>query len=200
MDFEADVRSIAEAAREYYIERFLRQLSRLEQDGCSLLTESCREDQIDLELPGLDGLPERVDVVVTAPASQRRAIVLNSKGRLDFDEVTGAFDGGAELLIYPFAWEACPLVFETSRGGAINYRELREWFRSWFLPAPDQSAGGRLLEVIHGVTGVTQVNSAVGCVIDFGSAPADAFIDLLRMIVGWDANLTAVIGELPDEG
>jgi hypothetical protein len=83
-----------------------------------------------------------------------------------------------EIVINPFAWFTCEIEFYPNADSVKGLIDL--WFQKWYYPkrVPDP-----FLNVIHIINGPYKEN--VGCElyhIDFGTAPAEAFIELIMFV------------------
>jgi hypothetical protein len=93
---------------------------------------------------------------------------------LTFHEIVGAF-GAARLSIQHLRWDDVVIHHDSPE---LPHKDFSEWFRLWFDPDDERHDPDALLsETVHSL----QIQ-ATAVSIDFGSAPSDAFWDMIELI------------------
>jgi hypothetical protein len=124
-----------------------------------------------------------------------KAVAVPSEGVFAFEEriIFGwgdALPGQSEplqVVVQPFAWDAMPVRVKLPAGKALNLEPLRQWLEQWSAEPEETEAEFR--EVVHSLV-QTGPNSLR---IDMGSAPLDAWQDLLEALLAAGAT-QAVFG------
>jgi len=132
--------------------------------------------------PVTDGalaLPTRVDlVVVAADGTAQESVTVDSKRMVTFEPVSLEWDGGMDVQVEPFQWDWCGLRLE-GLPDSPKWTALTAWFLRRFESEGD---GSDLSGVVHFLGDPSAHGDAVALTLDFGSAPADAFGELLQAL------------------
>lgn len=129
----------------------------------------------DLAREGPLGLPLRGDLF-----DGTAMIRVDSTRRISFEPFAFKWAGSLQVRMEPFFWDACPLRFE---GPPPAWTPLTDWFDRWFdreekrAPAYDGFYG-----VIHFLADPAASGTAFRSSVDFGSAPVEAFEQLLDAV------------------
>lgn len=91
--------------------------------------------------------------------------------------------------IHPFCWNSCEIT-----ANKINIPALAEWLNIWLRI--DNEEDGQLAEAVHSCYYPEQTEDGFIFTIDFGTAPIDAFTDLLQVLI--DSNCTEATFETLD--
>lgn len=81
------------------------------------------------------------------------------------------------IMINSFPWFCCDIRFYPSAEpvkGLIDY-----WFQKWYNPVDD--AYSLFLNVVHIITGPYREDGCEVYTVDFGTAPAEAFCELIKL-------------------
>lgn len=148
MDFEQDLRDLADAARGYYLERFAKVIESLKADSCTFQLEVCANTMVTPNKKTLSDLPERVDVLITQPPKRACASVVRTKGLLSFDTVEAMVDD-KPVVVAPFRWEDCGIILAGDLR-KFDFCSVCEWLGRWNDPDPKAPPQGPFLEVAHG--------------------------------------------------
>ena len=88
---------------------------------------------------------------------------------------------GLRVTVDPFVWHWCQLFTDHSPSGET----LNQWFHKWIDDAEEMSPDEfGLSGVIHQMTPVDQLSDCYVFTVDFGSAPTQAFLELLDVLAG----------------
>ncbi len=95
----------------------------------------------------------------------------------DFNQYKTRF-GHTRVEVSPIPWFNCEIFFYPSAEAVMGLIDL--WFMKWYQP---YKKAGTFLNVVHGITGpYKEETGGVVFYIDFGTAPARAFTDLLMQV------------------
>jgi len=101
---------------------------------------------------------------------------LDKDSLLRYDKHVFDFDG-MKVEIQPFIWNACEFTLDQKPDIIFE-----NWSRKWLdIGDTKKESSDGFLEVIHNVTYPNQNNSEWTTSIDFGSAPIEAFKELLEI-------------------
>ncbi len=123
---------------------------------------------------GKDELPRRVDVGVLSNSGINPLTAVT--GGLKHDPIEFAYDGKLAVSLRDFAWDSSVLATDGDKAKAAT--AVKEWFWRWFDKDDKKGADTR---GFHGVVHFVAFSKDLSNVdVDFGSAPVEAFEDLLR--------------------
>ncbi len=118
----------------------------------------------------------RVDAITLKPKTAILRVVADEKRAV---EQTFRTPTGTTVSVRALAWEACAIHIHDPN---FDLHTIGPWLTKWLDPdetrAPDSNG---LSSVIHGIAWQTNAEALV-LQVDFGSAPADAFFELLAVI------------------
>jgi len=169
--------------REYYLIRFKKGLEEIQMSG----KQSAISEEVLLTsdgMPAREGvlqLPMRVDLIVVEGGRVVDSIRIDTEKILTFAPFELVWDG-MSVRVSGFKWNEMRFTC-TSGGTPISMGPLQEWFSKWFFEQDSVPRDG-LLEVIHFLSDPSWRGSSVTFEVDMGSAPADAFEDLLDVLAG----------------
>jgi hypothetical protein len=130
---------------------------------------------------GILGLPMRLDLVTVCGDEVTERVSVDSGSMQTFKPITFAWDAGLQVTLNPFHWDSAA-IHVPAPGEDANWRPLVHWFRKWFRSEEDGS-GETLLGVIHFLSDPETANGVTRFTADLGSAPIQAFEELLDAIV-----------------
>jgi hypothetical protein len=140
-----------------------------------------RTDDGSLAVEGPFDLPLRADLIPDDDGVPGDSVVVTPAKALAFDPIAGKI-GNADLIIKPFGWDYAEVSarFDSSP----DARELSPWFMAWFDPEDDRPAQENgLYGVVHFMSDPEVSDSTIRFTVDFGSAPVDAFFELMEKLV-----------------
>ena len=110
-----------------------------------------------------------------SPEDGGHVVELSPDEEISFDPLQVSF-GEMEMAVTRLAWH--DMTFSLGQGGHVASDKLTPWFQTWFDPNeerfdPDTRFSGN----IHALT-----LDADGMNVDFGTAPLDAFIELVELL------------------
>jgi hypothetical protein len=121
--------------------------------------------------------PVRVDLITLLNGEVRDGLTIDSETMPGFPPFSLQWKHEMPVQISPFPWNACP-VRTASRN--VNFDKLLEWFELWFDPEETKAPGDDgLLGVVHNLISQPIELDEIRLLIDFGSAPIEAFEDLI---------------------
>lgn len=99
---------------------------------------------------------------------------------LSFEPFEFAWAGSLRVRMGPFTWDACPFRLE---GAPPAWAPLTDWFARWFDEADRRTpAYDGFYGVIHFLADPEPDGEAFRSSVDFGSAPVEAFEQLLDAV------------------
>lgn len=164
--------------RDYYLQRFRAAIEERRQAGAQVVTEEAlRRADGEVATDGALALPMRTDLVAfTADGAAPESLLIDTEKMLGFEPVTFTWEGGLAVRVEPFQWNWCTLELE---GDGIATDPLRAWFMRWFDRPP---VDGTWQEVVHFMSDPKTRGTGAAVSVDFGSAPVDAFEELLDAV------------------
>ena len=166
--------------RERYLNEFRKCIALVKQNGMEAMCEAaCLNADGTLAREGILDQPLRLDVVGFADGEAKETIRVDSNSMLSFEPIDFEWAGGLPTRIAPFAWDACDVrVFDIPK--TSDWSHVREWFDRWFDGEDTHQADEHgLYGVIHFLSDPKHEGSATIIQVDFGSAPEEAFEELL---------------------
>jgi hypothetical protein len=166
--------------RDKYLTQFQECIAYVKENGMEAMCEAAyRDEDGALAREGTLSLPMRLDVVGVADGEAKDTIRVDSTAMLAFEPIDFEWSGGLPTLLAPFHWDGCHVRATGIRKNA-DWSHLRGWFDRWFdgedTRQPDADG---LCGVIHFLSDPKQEGAATTFEVDFGSAPVEAFEELL---------------------
>jgi hypothetical protein len=170
-------RELLDQIRQYYLDRFIktRDELRAEQNTRLILEPELRGNDGAVVTEGVLGLPLRVDMAVIKDGDAK-TLSIDTEGMLSFEPMSFMWGAGLKVCLGPFQWQAMRLQVllpETTR-----WQPLQQWFWRWFK----EDAGEHneaLAAAVHYLSDPEVSHSVVTFAVDLGTAPVEAFEDLL---------------------
>ena len=165
----------------------------LASEGARIITEAAyRNSDGSLARDGPLALPLRGDIFVSSGNQPLKVERVDSKSALSFEPFILEETSDAAVRIAPFHWDACNFRIRGIHN-STNWELLRDWFTHWFdeedsNPADAQGLSG----VVHFLSDPEYEGSLTLIQVDFGSAPIEAFQELLHVLQTSGANLIEV--------
>jgi hypothetical protein len=166
--------------RDRYLKEFRECMAYVKQKGMEVMSEAAFTDEDGaLVREGTLNLPMRLDVVGLADGEGKDNICVDSITMLSFEPSDFEWTDGLPIRLAPFTWDVCDIrafgIPETS-----DWSHLRGWFDHWFDGEDTRQADEQgLFGVIHSVSDPKHEGNATIIQVDFGSAPVEAFEELL---------------------
>jgi hypothetical protein len=166
--------------RARYLTELRECIAYVKQNGMEAICESAyRDENGALARDGTLNLPTRLDVAGLVDGEGKDNICVDSITMLSFDPMDFEWTDGLPIRLAPFTWDACDIrafgIPETS-----DWSHLRRWFDHWFdgedTRQPDERG---LYGVIHSLSDPQREDNSIVMRVDFGSAPEEAFEELL---------------------
>jgi hypothetical protein len=163
--------------RQHYLDRLEAAAEQLRSAGGTevVLEAALRTRDGSPAVEGTLGLPLRIDVAVIKDGEVSETLNVDTETMLSFDPLQ--FDWGALAVeLHPFAWDAASFRLEgvEAEGG---WRPLQDWFWRWFLA--DEEEGDEPLGAVHFLSDPDLTAGHADFSVDLGSAPVEAFEELL---------------------
>jgi len=130
---------------------------------------------------GAWSLPCRVDTCLRKNGEVVDSIMVGTERLIAFAPLEFEWSGGLAVRLAPFPWDYCEL-----RLGApvFDPAHFRAWFDRWFDAEDSRPEGARGFKgVVHFMSDPAVVDGVTRLLVDFGSAPVEAFEQLLDAAV-----------------
>jgi len=87
---------------------------------------------------------------------------------------------GLEVTLHPFVWNGIEFRLD---GNLADEAALLAWMERWMdIPETKPKDENRLSQIVHNVTQPERTQSGWSFSVDFGSAPLDAFVELIDVL------------------
>ncbi len=119
-----------------------------------------------------DGLPSRADIVTVS--NDRATPLKHVSAGIPHEDLTFRHGDGLQVTLANLSWDSCRAVVASE----LPNSPIVEWYRRWF-----DAQGSRPADEtgLHGVVHALSFSPG-GFDVDFGSAPVDAFVELLDVL------------------
>jgi hypothetical protein len=171
-----NVGALLDQIRELYVSQFLAAVSDAQSDpDATVIAEGDLVDEEgNLVTEGLLDVGVRTDIVVVSTKGTR-SIRVDSTRIISFSPVDFQWAAGLSVRLYPFHWDNCELnIFRMLVSAGAH--PLAEWFRHWSEP---RTIGEGILGVPHFISDPEQNGTRQRYYVDLGTAPVEAFEELL---------------------
>lgn len=194
------VGQVLDDIRERYLKEFLECMAYVKDKGMEVMSEAaCTNEDEALAREGALNVPMRLDVVGLANDEGKETICVDSITMLSFEPIDFEWTDGLPIRIAPFTWDVCDFrafgIPEIS-----DWSHLRGWFDRWFdgedTRQPDEHG---LYGVIHCLSDPKREGDATIIRVDFGSAPVEAFEELLDALRDSGATKIEIGHDLEDQ-
>lgn len=189
---------LLEMIRQDYIDHLTASAEDLQEDGAEVMFEPAfRDEKNEIVLDGALKLPARVDLLAKR-GPDVETVQVAAEGVFKFDgAIDIVWESGMKVQVMPFAWDMMPVKLE-GMGDSPNWEPLQQWFWRWF--AEPEEVEGPVQEVVHYMADPEPIDGMVRLMVDMGSAPLEAWQDLLDAVSAAGAK-SAIVGEpaAPDE-
>jgi hypothetical protein len=171
------VGELLDQIRYYYVDRFIKTRD-------DLLAEQNTRLILEPELRGSDGavvtegalqLALRTDMAVIKEGSAK-TLSIDTERMLSFEPVSFMWGAGLGVHLGPFQWQAMRLRVRLPE--ITHWQPLQHWFWRWFK----ENAGEHneaLVGAVHFLSDPEVSDGTVTFAVDLGTAPVEAFEDLL---------------------
>lgn len=174
------VGELLDRIRKQYVSLLLKSIEAERRDGVRVLTEvALRSHTGEPKREGVLGLPMRIDVVTVAQNTnepETRCVSVDSKSMVRFEPLTYRWASKLTIQLRPFHWDSLTILLEHV-DRTQDWRPLVNWFLKWFQEEED--GDGTPLGLVHFLGDPKPVESGVAFNLDLGSAPVEAFEELL---------------------
>jgi hypothetical protein len=169
---------VLDMIRAEYLKSFRATVQTLKARACSgVLTEVVLRDSEGHPVrEGVLLLPMRIDALVAVGGQACERIDIGTDSMLSFERIAFNWNGNLEVIVSPFSWDNVTLRsprFTQERG----WGPLQTWFHRWFRA--DDDGAGEPIGVIHFLADPTYRRTDITFTADLGSAPVEAFEELL---------------------
>ena len=148
--------------------------------GSSLILEpALRQEDDTRAIEGELQLPIRTDIAVLQDDTLTEMMNVDSDCMLGFDPVEFEWTDNLHVDLGPFAWQG--LSFRVRGATKYDWEPLQDWFWRWFRDEEEDPADP-LLGAIHFLSDPGVVGDAIEFHLDMGSAPIEAFEEMLDAV------------------
>jgi hypothetical protein len=171
------VGELLDQVRQFYLSRFIEVRD-------EFLAEPNSQLILEPELRGSDGavvvegalqLPLRTDMAVIKDGGAK-TLSIDTEGMLYFEPVSFRWGAGLNVHLGPFEWQAMRL--QVLHPETRSWRELQDWFWRWFKENTGEQ-NETMMGAVHFISDPEISTGAIIFTIDLGTAPVEAFEDLL---------------------
>ncbi|MCA9645816.1 MAG: hypothetical protein H6718_19180 [Polyangiaceae bacterium] len=126
-------------------------------------------------------LPLRADLIRREEDTAGDEIQVDPARSLEFEPILFQMRG-AEVRVEAFGWDYAEILADVPESADLS--PLQEWFMSWFdaedASTPDETG---LYRVVHFMSDPEYDDHRLAFIVDFGSAPVDAWVSLMERLV-----------------
>lgn len=181
MDFE----QLLESIRAHYLKHFrgvLREKRLV--PSAHVITEPALSDKDgEVVREGALKLPKRLDMVVRADFVDDASLEITTDSLREFEPIALNWNDAMEVSLHPFRWESCPIMLHGAPTGEEQWWPVVEWYEKWFDEFDSKASLKRdVQEVVHFMSDPAIKEGVAAMKIDFGTAPASAFTELLDVL------------------
>ena len=171
------VGELLDQVRQYYVDRFIKSRDELlaEQNTRLILEPELRGSDGAVVTEGALQLPLRTDMVVIKEGSAK-TLSIDTERMMSFEPICFMWGAGLKVHLDPFQWQAMRLQVRLPE--MTRWQPLQHWFSRWFK----ENAGEHneaLAGAVHFLSDPEVSDGAVTFAVDLGTAPVEAFEDLL---------------------
>src|SRR5215475_7825246 len=168
---------LLDQVRQYYLDRFIKIRDELlaEQNTRLILEPELRGSDGAVVTEGALQLALRTDMAVIKEGSAK-TLSIDSERMLSFEPVSFMWGAGLGVHLGPFQWQAMRLRVRLPE--ITHWQPLQHWFWRWFK----ENAGEHneaLVGAVHFLSDPEVSDGTVTFAVDLGTAPVEAFEDLL---------------------
>jgi len=173
------VGEILDRTRDLYCRLFAEKLEKLAQESPGdVYSEAALRDASGRAVgDGPLDLPVRADMILL---SSGQSISVDSDRILSFSPLSFTWEEQLSVRLGPFHWDSVVVRLRCASPPA-SWAPLSDWYRRWYKEAED-SDGKSLLGVVHFLSDPELSNGWASFTADLGSAPVEAFEELLDAI------------------
>jgi hypothetical protein len=187
---------ILEQIRAHYLARLRQAIEDQSSDGILHVVHEAalRDTSGELLRRGDPPAPVRVDLVTLINGQIRDGSNIESETMPGFAPLTLRWRHELPVKISPFPWNACPVQWPET---VSHVASIVDWFEHWFDPEETRRPGDSgLLGVVHSIAKTPAAPGTIRLLIDLGSAPVEAFEELIEALHASGAQ-SAEIGSSP---
>jgi hypothetical protein len=186
---------ILNETRNRYLNQFIDALTNLEANGQQSAAEAAfRNEQGGLAEEGALSLPMRGDIFLIKDGQPSESMSVDSESLFAFEPLSLVFGDILPVEIAPFYWDGCN-IYVSGISEQADWSLLVMWFAKWFdFEDRGNIDGEGFLGVIHFLSDPKFDGSKTGFQVDFGSAPVEAFRELLDTLKACGATKVEIGG------
>jgi hypothetical protein len=178
---------LLEEVRRYYVDRLMKAVADRAAEADVEVVHEAALRRVDGEIAtaGELDLPARTDVVILRDGQATDSLLIDTEKMLSFEPLDFDWpDSELRVELYPFQWNLMQ-VRVYGLPATPDWSPLREWFLSWFKD--EDPAAGEPLEAVHFLSDPEQQSGFAELTIDLGTAPLEAFEQLVDVVAALGA-------------
>ncbi len=182
---------LLDQVRSYYLDRFREAISEQESAGdIRVIVESPYLDsQGNPSREGALNLPMRGDIFVISESEAAKSLQVDTKNMIGFSPLKFEWEQRLSVQLMPFQWNWCPIKLSPAKG-IEELGPVVDWFERWFEDRGDGSDD--FCGSVHFLSDPETTDAGVKMDIDLGSAPVEAFEELLDSCVAIGASSVSI--------
>ena len=171
------VGELLDQVRQYYVDRFIKSRDELlaEQNTRLILEPELRGSDGAVVTEGALQLPLRTDMAVIKQGGTT-TLSIDTERMLSFESISFMWGAGLEVRLGPFQWQAMRLQVQLPE--PTRWQPLQHWFWCWFKENASEH-NEALTGAVHFLSDPEVSDGTVTFAVDLGTAPVEAFEDLL---------------------
>lgn len=178
--FADDLEDVLAPVRDLYLSRFFRRVERARLHGRRIVLEPKIRDGAAVERTGVLNLPERSDFGIMETGAIKHHTI-DDNCDIAFEPMRFTLGDAARVEVFPFAWNRFGVTFDCG-DSPDRLTLLRQWYLEWFQSRRlDESSD--IQGVVHAIVGPDRTADSWRVRLDMGSAPVEAFLSLIEMLV-----------------
>jgi hypothetical protein len=170
---------LLDQVRQYYLNHLIKAVEERSSSKMTIILEPALRN-INGEAVGAGKLqlPLRRDLAVLQNGAVKELLTIDTKDMLSFEPIT--FDWGDSLRVSlgPFQWQS--MILQIPLPKETDWQTLKQWFWHWFQQ--EEEGDESPLGAVHFLSDPEISGKAVTFEVDLGSAPVEAFEELLDAI------------------
>jgi hypothetical protein len=168
-----EIKELLNSHREYYLEYFFNLITKSEAGESELLIKNNNEEQAELyRLYRYD--------LVSRESENSKFTEFNTDGFLNHDKID-YFVEDKIIEFSPIVWNGVEISYNDT---STDFDSIEKWAFKWLdINDCNKPDSNNLQQVIHNITKAELVNGWNTFSVDFGSAPIEAAIELIEIIL-----------------
>lgn len=170
---------LLDSIRDFYLEKFASQIEELQGNLTIIVEPALLTKDGEYAIEGELGLPYRTDIITTQNGEVVDSLMVDTEEMLSFQGINFEWQDEFQVEMLPFQWNFCPCEMQNGPENP-DWMNIKDWFFKWFEEheLDDPHFNGCL----HYMSDPKMEGDRYKIDIDLGSAPVEAFEELLDAI------------------